>query len=139
MAAYFNERGVVDMLLKAGANRARRGFQNKTAAEWARDHGHTELASFIDNFRTCVLLFPSSVLPSFTVHCAKRLSASIFVCVCDLLCVCMTCLCVCLCVLFCVRVSLCVCVCVCVCFCVSVWCLCVYGCVCVSVSVYGCV
>jgi ankyrin repeat protein len=49
-AARHNRKDVVELLLAKNADRALRNFQDKTAADLAREEGHVDLATFIENY-----------------------------------------------------------------------------------------
>ena len=51
-AAYWNRVDVVRALIQGGADTTIRGNENKTAAEWAKQRGHEDIAKYIENYTT---------------------------------------------------------------------------------------
>ena len=48
-AAAANDRGLVELLLNHGADASHESDSGKTAADFARDRGHTELAAWLES------------------------------------------------------------------------------------------
>lgn len=65
LAAYYGQKDTSELLLKAGADKAMK-TGGRTAAQWASDRGHAELAALLESWKTaadpvCLISLPLCV------------------------------------------------------------------------------